>query len=356
MSDQPGTEVTVPNPPDESSVLTLITDLAETVATGIPAPIRKTFFKAVHQLCMAGVDVGVAKLEGIAAETRAGTKNRVKILDTTGSQIAKRLDVTQEYVDAALDNASAQIVKKRINLDKTVLIAIKDVQEKPTLQIGSEPTIERKEISDDWLNAFQQEAENMSSEHMQMLFGKILAGEIRKPTSFSIRTVKLMAQLDNRPAQLFRKLCSIACTLRFGSLVTDSRVIAVKGNASSNGLQDFGLSFGDLNVLFEYGLIINDYNSYMMYLGSIAREHGVAMPFTYLNKPYALVPKAPMTMEQMMAFKVNGVALSRAGMELLDIVEVEEDANFTAALTAFFDGQGYTIGNVTVPSTAPTAP
>ena len=355
MSDQPGTEVTVAASAEESSVLSSIADLAETVATGIPAPIRKTFFKAVHQLCMAGVDVGVAKLEGFAAEARAITKTRVKVVDATGSQIAKRLDVKQEYVDAALENASAQIVKKRINLDKTVLIAIKDVQEKPLLQIGNEPTTERKEISDDWLNVFQQEAENMSSEHMQMLFGKILAGEIRKPTSFSIRTVRLMAQLDNRPAQLFRKLCSLACTLRIGSVATDSRVIAVKGNANSNGLQDFGLSFGDLNVLFEYGLIINDYNSYMMYVGSIAKDNAVAMPFTYMNEPYALVPKAPMTMEQMMAFKVNGVALTRAGMELLDIVEVDEDPQFTTALKVFFDGQGYTIGKVTVPTPAPSA-
>ena len=36
------------------------------------------------------------------------------------------------------------------------------------------------DITDDWLNAFEQEAVNMSSEHMQKLFGKILAGEIRQ--------------------------------------------------------------------------------------------------------------------------------------------------------------------------------
>lgn len=341
MSEEHGTEVAVPESFEPESTLATIGDLIETAATGIPAPIRKTLFKAIHQLCMAAVDTQVAKLEGNAAETRATTKNRIKAIDATGTQIAKRLDVRPEYVDAALENASVRIVQKRINLDKTVIGAIEDLRAQPIPDIENETSVPREEISDDWLNAFEEEAVNMSTEHMQKLFGKILAGEIRKPSSYSIRTIKLMAQLDNLPAQLFRRLCSLTCTMQFGPRITDSRVIAVTAAASSNGLQNYGLSFGELNILFEYGLIISDYNSYMTYMGALADAGTVNMPFRYMNRFFALVPKNPMTPQQRMEYKVHGVQLSRAGMELLNIVETEENTDYTKALVEFFDKNGF---------------
>src|SRR5260370_30873449 len=44
------------------------------------------------------------------------------------------------------------------------------------------------EIEDDWLNLFARLAEDKSSEELQALFGRILAGGIRRPGSFSLRT------------------------------------------------------------------------------------------------------------------------------------------------------------------------
>jgi addiction module HigA family antidote len=39
---------------------------------------------------------------------------------------------------------------------------------------------------------------------------------------------------------------------------------SLNGNAASNALRQYGLSFDDLNTLQEYGLIIADYNSWMV--------------------------------------------------------------------------------------------
>src|SRR5260370_29383469 len=57
------------------------------------------------------------------------------------------------------------------------------------------------EIEDDWLNLFARFAEDKSSEELQALFGRILAGEIRKPGSFSLRTIQLMATISKRDAE-----------------------------------------------------------------------------------------------------------------------------------------------------------
>src|SRR5258705_13301622 len=93
-------------------------------------------------------------------------------------------------------------------------------------------------ISEDWLNAFESEAAQLSSEQMQRLFGKILAGEIRRPTSYSIKTLKLMAQLDNQAATLFKRFCSLSISLRGPrtNQIIDARVVSM-GRPGQNSLQ-----------------------------------------------------------------------------------------------------------------------
>ena len=85
---------------------------------------------------------------------------------------------------------------------------------------------EEKTISDDFLNSFEEEVRQKSSEDMQLLFGRILAGEIRKPGTYSIRTVKILGQLSQGVAGLFRQACSIcvAIEIPIGGSILDIRV------------------------------------------------------------------------------------------------------------------------------------
>ena len=85
---------------------------------------------------------------------------------------------------------------------------------------------EEKTVNDDWLNSFEEEARQKSTEDMQFLFGRILAGEIRKPGTYSIRTVKILGQLDQNVAILFKRLCSL-CVVHedpVGKEIFDARV------------------------------------------------------------------------------------------------------------------------------------
>jgi hypothetical protein len=111
----------------------------------------------------------------------------------------------------------------------------------------TETQAEAAPISDDLLNAFENEASQASSEQMQRLFGKILAGEIRRPGSFSIRTIKLLSQPDNSAALTFHRLCSLSASLRTADRIFDARVISM-GSAAANSLQPFGLSF---DILYQ---------------------------------------------------------------------------------------------------------
>jgi hypothetical protein len=141
----------------------------------------------------------------------------------------------------------------------------------------------------------------------------------------------------------------LTVSLRVGDQVLDARVISFDGNAASNALQKFGLSFQALNVLHEQGLIIPDYNSYMDYRPCIAVNRSVAAPFIYLNKPWGLAGTNALTaITDAPELRLHGVALSRSGVELLSIVDPEPDDSYTSALQTFLTSRGYTMVPVRV--------
>ncbi len=322
-------------------ILATLSDVVTDIFTGtsIPAPIRKNAFKAFAQLCTAAIDLPVAYLEGVAAETRAQTEGRIKIISTSAEQIAEQINVDPEYARVAVRKFGQKIVRERVNLDQVSAIAAQQIQKdvnenaKEKNGVSESPTID-----DDWLNHFEEVASQKSTEEMQLLFGRILAGEIQRPSSFSIKTVKLLGELDSRAAKLFRHLCSACISLRAGDMVIDARVPSLGGNAASNSLQSYGLNFDTLNILHEYGLIIPDYNSYMDYRMCIVDTNRHSMlPLVHQNRNWALVSKTDRPISQ--EFRLNGVALSRSGKELMKIVDVQANEKYTNALQEFFDKQ-----------------
>jgi hypothetical protein len=74
----------------------------------------------------------------------------------------------------------------------------------------------KTEIDDDWLNMFARIAEDKSSEELKNLFGRILAGEIRSPGSFSLRTIQFLATLSKSDAHEISNFFSYAI---FGKIV-----------------------------------------------------------------------------------------------------------------------------------------
>lgn len=330
-------------------ILTNTCDAITDLVTGstIPAPIKKNALKAFDQLCTAAIDIPIAYLEGIAAEKRAETQARIKIISTGSEQIAKQMDVDPEFARVAVKKYGQKIVREQVNLDKVSEIAAHQIhQDIIRAELKPDETTEIPPINEDWLNNFEKEASQKSTEEMQLLFGRILAGEIQRPSSFSIKTVKLLGELDHSAAILFRHLCSLCVCLKFGNIYIDARVPSLGGNAASNALQKYGLGFSMLNILHEYGLIIPDYNSYFDYQMCIAHENSqVKFILSHQSNDYQLLPLAGRTKDQ--SLKLSGVAFSNSGMELMQIVDIEPSSNYTTALIEYFVAQNLQMIEVT---------
>ncbi len=313
------------------SGLQKLTDSLGDIMTGIPAPVRKNFFKAFSQLCTAAVDIPVALLESKASEIRALTEARIQIIRKEGEGISEEIKVPKEYISKASSKYASKIIKEQINLDQITLNAANELSSK----VKAEDGISETEISDDWLNEFENQAKLKSSDDMKLIFGKILSGEISKPGTFSIRAVKLISQLDNQAAILFQLFCSICVSMRIREHIFDARVVSVKGDAAANSLQEFGLTFDNLNILHEYGLIISDYNSYMKYTTCIVNENNmVSMALSFGNKQFCLVPTDKEKYDKNL--QLHGIALTKSGKELFDIIPKTNNTTYTNALVEYF--------------------
>ena len=136
-----------------------------------------------------------------------------------------------------------QQARKQSNIENVVQYAADDL--KSEQQVGQEkPDI-------DWVTRFFNISEDISSEQMQLLWGKILAGEIKKPGSYSLRTLELLKNINQHEAELFVRVCQIA----FENL---DKVFVPNPDHGKYIEEKFRLSFTDILSLREIGLLVSN--------------------------------------------------------------------------------------------------
>jgi hypothetical protein len=122
----------------------------------------------------------------------AGENAEARIKSNTGKTKAKgKIEVEGMY-------RTEEEKRKLENRAAAVKVAIDEINESSPEASYQDA---KSEIEDDWLNLFSRLAEDKSSEELQSLFGKILAGEIKRPGSFSLRTIQLLGTLSKKDAE-----------------------------------------------------------------------------------------------------------------------------------------------------------
>ena len=251
------------------------------------------------------------------------------ILVSQDSDVSGELDIT----NMVNQRIQFQEQKRQINIESVVSEAARQLGDK---------SVANSDPDHDWTARFFNEVQDVSSKEMQLLWAKVLAGEVERAGSTSVRTLEMLKNLDQATAKLFSKLCSSCIFLDpNGKRFSDARVPSLGGNAGSNSLSKYGLHFAALNILNEHGLIISDYNSWRDYRSAIGtmidNRFLFRMPFSFQNRYWVLVPKGPYDLRK--EFKLNGVALTQSGKELSKIVELEPMEEFASDLMNFFRGK-----------------
>ena len=132
----------------------------------------------------------------------------------------QKLEMVIAEGDAKVENFKQQIstelsqhvemknLKRILNKRRVVEHAIEkltDESPNETDELPNDESATTLELDEDWLNYFEEYAEKVSSEQLQILWARILAGQISRPTSFSLATLRFMSEVDKECAQLFEK-------------------------------------------------------------------------------------------------------------------------------------------------------
>ena len=325
---------------ESNTMLNAVTNFA--LDSTIPVPIRQNAFKAFDRLCSALIDVPVGALERRSAEKRSESEARIKITEVVNAQIVQEIKVDPEFPQRASNTFAKKILREQYNLEKilgfaTDILKKKKYDDSANQQVDSES---EKSISDDWFNIFEKEGSQKSSEEVQHRFARVLAGEIEKPGSYSIKAVKILGELDQYAAALFKRLCSACVVLGIpnSKIRIDARVPSLGEKAGTNALGKYGLNFVQLNTLNEYGLIISDYDTWLTYDGTIEYQGDPApLQFYHQGSAWVLLPLPER--DNNTEFRLSGVVLSEVGRELFHIVDQYPMPEYTEDLKKYFADQ-----------------
>ena len=262
----------------------------------------------------------------------------------TATEIVHDLEDTLEMVQNQLlrfeESGSTNVAKRTFEYQQTQNLTSGLATIKIASEILGDDQVPEVEPDYELYSRIFGDVADVSTDEKRIIYAKILAGEVKQPGSTSLKALSILRDMDQPTAELFTRLCSLAISIRVADHLYDARAVSLGGNAGSNSLEQFGLSFDKLNMLNEHGLIIADYNSYHPVYGiSILNETKPAiLPFAYQNRHWIF--KASTDFNASQDFRMTGVAMTKAGRELSQVVEIHLVADYTTALRRFFDSQG----------------
>lgn len=302
----------------------------------------RTALKAAGRLMPSMISVAQAMLDEkktkidvrrLGHEIELERRNRrKKLVSTLGEMIGTRMANEEETVEYITWRALERIVTEEI-----------------------ENEVEHEQghgVDTTWLDHFRREASLGTTERMKETYTRILAGEIENPNTFSIDSVKAIATIDKETAETFQTACSLSVGLdwtriknimdgKFPHGLHDDRRIPQTDKAlGKNGLQKYGLGYGELCNLMDCRLIQTDLNSWVEYEACVVREveggRQIITPMLHQGKNWVLIQKQGHSQEHK-PIKVTGVRLSKIGMELFKIVDMKTNEVFLEELKAYFD-------------------
>ena len=205
--------------PEQSN---LPAQIAEAIS-GIPKALVPSSIKALDRLVGATVDIPVAWLAQQRAKIDAQTSAYSLVEGAIAKSAAEGAGTNPAIVQRAVDVLVRKAYRTQENREQVGLSAIEDLrsQQNPTPASEAEASDPIATLDDDWLNVFERYAEDASSERMQKLWGRVLAGEIRKPGRYSLRTLRFLSEFSQGDALSFSNFCASA----FGDIAPKALVI-----------------------------------------------------------------------------------------------------------------------------------
>lgn len=207
-----------------------------------------------------------------------------RLMQRAGTRLVLQETIKQHNIESVIDNAYEILEKEE--------------------KCSDEP------VEQGWINRFFDSVADISDEDLQKLWGKVLAGEIKQPKSYSLRTLETLKNLSTYEAKLFERVTPFI-TRMYGNLFLTSEIEI---------LRKYEISYDVILCLDECGLINSD--GMVSYNPKISINDSVAI----LSKSKLLLLKG--TNERPAKISIGIFGLTRAGKELFSILEYDSNESY----------------------------
>ena len=185
-------------------------------------------------------------------------------------------------------------------------------------------------VADDWKRKFFLEAEDICDEDLQFLWGKVLAGEVVSPGSYSLRTLEILKNLSKHEAELFRSACNLA--------FSDGWIM--KGTQdTANEFNNYGLSYDDILSLRDAGLIHEGDQ-----LTKNFKDIDTLPSIVFVNNGLTI----ELSGELPQTLNLPCIVFTRAGMELKNLIENNLCMPYLQSIATLLRQRGITVKKGTI--------
>ena len=233
-----------------------------------------------------------ADAESYAAIKKAETETEVQLLKLQGE------DKIAQYVLAR---------------NKQKVENVEEIVSKAKQQFAPDEQVSEEPVEKDWMTRFLNIAEEVSDEDMQNIWARVLAGEIKKPKSYSLRTLEVLRNLSKEEAALIMRVSSYQVGLDL--LSTD----------------DFGVNLTDQIALDDINIICGEelVRTYTPNKGKIS---------FVLNKQALINIYVPTEVK----IKLKGFKITKAGIEIMGLIQEHNYSVFYTDLSKDLKTKGAT--------------
>ena len=179
---------------------------------GVPKSLVPATLKALDRLIGGAIDIPAAWL----AQQKSKIDAQTEAYRAVESAIAKAAATEAGGDPVVVARAVEVLVRKSYREQKNrESVAAATVEALEITHSTSEPLPDEAAVSnaqpdEEWLNVFEQYAERASTDRMQKLWGRVLAGEIRRPGQFSMRTLRFLSEFSQADALRFAEFAQFA--------------------------------------------------------------------------------------------------------------------------------------------------
>lgn len=166
------------------------------------------------------------------------------------------------------------------------------------------PAVDKDRVDHDWVHEFYEHCQDVGNAQMQQLWGKILAGEVAKPGTYSLRCLRVIKDIQQKDADTFTRFCT------FVWAAPGQGLVPIILDRDAPNIKEANVAFTDFLHLEDMGLI-----QFGQVTGfSMDQVKGKTLILAYYGQPHRI--RVPETLEKL---EIGCALLTSVGAELAPI-------------------------------------